>query len=376
MGYNHSVITKKSLGFWVLLKLGLILLVAFVAGQTIPYLGFFSFPKTLTKYALPPFVRALANFDGIHYLRIAKIGYVEFQQAFFPLYPLLLREVGKFLAGNYLLSGLLVSNLSFWVGLYFFNRTFAKKETAKYLVASVLLFPTAFFFQTVYTEGLFFLWLAVFFYLVKKKAYFWAGIVGGLASATRLVGIFLCLPLFLAAWQNKKPRLVLFALLPILGLASYMFYLYVAVGNPFAFVTSQSAFGAGRSTTVILLPQVYWRYLKIFLTVEPGFVYFVAAMECIFFTAVFLVCLFEAYRHYRARQFLPLSLALFSLVNILLPTLTGTFLSVPRFALTSPAIFYAFSTLKSPLLKIGLLVIFTLLQIVFLSLFVQGYFIS
>ncbi|MGB9883259.1 MAG: hypothetical protein ACPLRN_01960, partial [Microgenomates group bacterium] len=100
-------------------------LIIFLASKFIPYLGFFPYKETLNQYQLPFWLSKLANFDGVHYLLIAKNGYSQWEQAFFPLYPILIKIINIFI-NNYLLTGLLVSNISFLVGLYFLKKTFEK----------------------------------------------------------------------------------------------------------------------------------------------------------------------------------------------------------------------------------------------------------
>ena len=72
----------------------------------------FSFPYTdtiLIPSGLPNWLWSWGNFDGVHYLTIAKSGYDGFgTQVFFPLYPMLINGLSR-LVPNYLLSGLIIS---------------------------------------------------------------------------------------------------------------------------------------------------------------------------------------------------------------------------------------------------------------------------
>src|SRR3972149_7575541 len=64
-----------------------------------------------------------ANFDGVHYLSIAQNGYMRFQEAFFPLYPLLIRILAKsVLFDHYLWAGLLISHVSLFIALIIFYK--------------------------------------------------------------------------------------------------------------------------------------------------------------------------------------------------------------------------------------------------------------
>lgn len=98
----------------------------------IPYLGFFPYKELLEDYHLPSFISSFANFDGVHYLILAKQGYSQYEHAFFPLYPLLIKLLTPIFFGNALLTGLIISNVSFLLGLIIFYKylrmVFADKE--------------------------------------------------------------------------------------------------------------------------------------------------------------------------------------------------------------------------------------------------------
>src|SRR3990167_3950249 len=131
-------------------------LISYLAPFFIPFLGFFPYKEIAAQYNLPKFLTAFANFDGAHYLLIAKNGYTQYQQAFFPLYPLLIRWLSPFFLNNHLLTGLLISNVSFLLGLYFFSKylklAINNQQLTIWSIVFLLVFPTSFFFGAVYTE--------------------------------------------------------------------------------------------------------------------------------------------------------------------------------------------------------------------------------
>jgi len=127
-----------------------------LATYIIPYLGFFPYKGALDQYLLPSFLTSLANFDGVHFLQIADNGYAQYEQAFFPLYPLVIKAI-TVITHNRLLSGLFISNVAFFMGFFLFRKylkTFSTNISWSSLF--LLLFPTSFFFGAIYTEGLFF----------------------------------------------------------------------------------------------------------------------------------------------------------------------------------------------------------------------------
>ena len=340
-----------------------------------------------------------ANFDGIHYLWIAQNGYGLYQQAFFPLYPWLIRWLAGFIH-NYLFSGLAISHLSFFASLYLLYRLllfdFSEKFVRRVIIL-LLLFPTSFFFASFYSESLFFFLMIAAFYFARKGKWLVAGIFGALASATRVVGIFL-LPALLVEWweqkkiQNPKARFagflrntkiqndnLKFRILQVfsifltpLGLIFYMRYLAVHWGDPLLFAHVQEHFGAQRtSEKIILLYQVFWRYFKMILTTKADPLYFVVWLELL--TALgFLALLIWGYF-----QKIRLSWLIFGILAYLLPTLSGTFSSLPRYVLVIFPGFVGLGLLTEKYRwgKI-LYLIFAILLLISTAFFTRGYWLA
>ena len=292
-----------------------------------------------------------ANFDGVHYLSIAEKGYFQFEQAFFPFYPLLIKWTAALLGNNYLLAGLLISHVSFLVALILLSYILRKHKFSEgvifWTILFLLLFPTAFYFVSVYTESMFFLLILLSFYALTINNKWLYIVSSSLASATRLVGVFLLVPV---------------------GLLAYMWYLRRSTGDPLFFVHAQPAFGANRSGgEIVLLPQVLWRYLKIFTSVSVyNYDLWIAVLEL---TSLLLVVflLWIAWR-----RNVPKSWVLFSVFSVLVPTMSGTLSSMPRYILTAFPIYIALALYKK-LPKILIASVFYTLQSVLVILFTRGY---
>src|SRR3989338_6456535 len=97
-------------------------LIIFFSQKIIPYLGFFAYKDDLPSFNLPSWLSSLANFDGLHYIKIGKNGYSQFEQAFFPLYSLTIRFLNPLFYNNRLLTGIIISNISFLFGLFVFYK--------------------------------------------------------------------------------------------------------------------------------------------------------------------------------------------------------------------------------------------------------------
>jgi len=356
-------------------------LITYFAPNFIPFLGFFPYQNQLSSFNFPHWINSLASFDGIHYLLISKNGYSQFEQAFFPLYPLLIRYFTPII-GNWLLSGLIISNISFLIGLIFLSKTVQKIKNEEsnlfFLLVFILAFPTSFFFGAVYTEGLFFLLFTASLYFLKKEKYLIAALFAAVASATRLIGVFLLIPFFFKIIRKLKIKNLTLLISPLIGLSIYSFYLYKTTGDPLYFLTTQPLFGANRSTHLIVLPQVIWRYIKIFITANHNFQYFVSVIEFIFFNIVFIILVLDLITNLglKIKNYWRIGLNIFSFANLILPTLTGSLSSIPRYSLFSISFFLYLSEIKEKWIKIAIVIIFIIFHVILLGLFSQGYFIS
>ena len=368
-------------------------LISYLAPFFIPYLGFFPYKEIAIQYNLPKFLTAFANFDGAHYLLIAKNGYSQYQQAFFPLYPLLIRWLSPLFFNNYLITGLLISNISFLAGLFIFSKYLKQisSSSSKFhpvpTILLLIMFPTSFFFGAVYTEGLFFFLIISCLYSLKKKKFLFASLFAFFAALTKFVGVFLLIPILFTVNRSNESihwsKKLLLLLSPVVGISLYSLFLFQTTGDPFFFLNSQWAFGAHRSSNIILLPQVYYRYLNIFFTARFNFQYFISVFEFFTFNFVFIIVILNLIQDLLPKNQMPkqvrhdnLGLGLFSLVNLLLPTLTGTFSSIPRYALFSLSFFLYLSQIKNTSIKIAITIIFVISHLIMLSFFSQGYFIS
>lgn len=323
----------------------------------------------------------IANFDGVYYLSISQYGYKGLDQSFFPLFPILVHTVITATHFSPISSAIIVVIVSLFIALYTFCKLIKLDSiNGNYIWALIffLSFPTSFFFGMIYTESLFLCLTLLAFYFTRRKKYILASIFGMFASATRIVGIFLLPALMLEIYDSlkKKENKSIRSYLPLLiipfGLLSYMGYLWHRYGDPLLFVHIQPAFGAGRSGgSVVLLPQVLYRYVKIMTTVSTSTLTF--WISCLEFSMFFigLMLLYLAYKKGVRRSYV-----LFSILVFIFPTLSGTLSSLPRYMLCSFAIFIYLGTIKNKIIKISLIIICLILQYVLATLFLQGYFVS
>lgn len=346
-------------------------------GNRFPYSA-----EQLISTKLPYWIWSWGNFDGVHYLTIAKSYYsAYYTQTFFPLYPLIVRFIAKsLLFDNYLIAALLFSNISFLICLFIFRKLLHldkyNSETI-WIIIFLLLFPTSFYFGSIYTEGFFLLLIFASFYFARTKKWFLSAFFGILASATRLFGSFLLFAIlieYLTQYKGKRKEVkpIIFISLIPLGLLIYMVYLNIKFGDPLLFWHAQPAFGAERlGSGIILPPQVIFRYLKILFTVSfKTLPFWNSLFELICFLYAIIILIVAHLKRVR------LSYLVFSWFSLITPSLTGTLSSMPRYILVVFPIYIILGTLKNRFLKFILLGINIVILIMSVILFTRGYWLS
>ncbi|GAA0815272.1 mannosyltransferase family protein [Spirilliplanes yamanashiensis] len=194
------------------------------------------------------------RWDAGHYVRIAESGYHLGPgfPAFFPLFPMLVRAADVVLPGGALVGALVVANAAAFGALAVLHRLAEHEfgpEVAQRAAWYLAVFPTGFFLFIGYNESLFLL-LAVGALYAARRGHWWlAGALGALASATRLFGLLLLLPLAIEylrhrGWRPRRIRadVLGLALVP-LGVVAYAAYCWVDLGDPLAFSTAQDQWG-------------------------------------------------------------------------------------------------------------------------------------
>ena len=379
---------KKIILFFLAWKL-LLFIPIFAANQLISYREGYDYTtinyflgKThslISNFLLSPW----ANFDGVYYLLIAENGYTA-NAGFFPLFPLTINLISS-IFGNALpfseiqyFSAIFLVRLFFLCGLIMFYKLIKldyRTNIAVWSIIFILLFPTSFFFATIYSESLFFLLSILSFYFARKKNWLLASIFGMLLTATRPVGIAIFPAILYEFYINEKSFLkkkALFLITIPLGIVGYSMYNLIRWGNAFYFIQAQGNFQNNREVgSIVLFPQTVFRYLKIFLTVSPGqYEWFVALLE-------FSAFIFGTLLIYIAwKKKMRFSYLIFSVAAFLIPISTGTFSGLPRYILPLFPIFLALALVKNNLVKIFYILICSALLFILLMLFSKGYFVA
>ena len=338
-----------------------------------------------STYSANPLFWGNVNFDGEHYLTIAQIGYQPLTYFYFPVFPLLTKFL-SFGRDLYSLawSGLLIANVAFLValvGIYKLVMIDMRRKTAKWTVILLLIFPTSFYFGTFYTESVFLALVVWSFYFARRGNFLVASILAAFLSATKVIGV-LMFPILMVEYflQNRK-RLTFnywsFGAIFIspLGILVYLYYLWKQTGDPLNFLSNVAIFGQQRSSSLVILPQVFYRYIfKILpqLTYSYFPVVFTTYLE-LWCALIFLIVII--YGFFRLRM----SYALYALFGYIVPTLAGSFSSLPRYVLVIFPVFMLMAIMMSRIRMLyrwvflsGMIILLVIAQ----GLFWRGYWVS
>lgn len=352
---------------------------------------------------LPYLVFIWGNFDGTHYMEIARNGYHPLEHAFFPLYPILIKflfEIFKFIDVYlpYLNSAQIISNLAFILSMFFVYRTLEidrKSNLFLLMLFTIILFPTSYSYGAAYNDSLFFLFAILTIYFARKRSFFLSSIMGALATLTRLNGlalVFIILLEYVASngnsvdeWSLRKfvkkikkafefrkmlsEKVFALFLIP-LSFLSYLLYVHIWHGNWNLVFSSMEVWNQNKLTFPL---QVFWRYLKIiFLSPAVNLNYWVAIFE-LSFVLFYIFIIIYSYKKIR------LSYWAFFVASIITPSLTGTFAGMPRYALHLYPFFLGLSLFLSNrniFFKAIYFTISVLLLFIFVGLFTRGYFVA
>jgi hypothetical protein len=198
-----------------------------------------------------------SQWDAGWYLNIAENGYRgEQAAAFFPLYPLLVHAVG-WATGSLVFAGVLISLVAAGVAavvLAEIARELLGERVAQDSVLLLALYPASFAFTSIYSDGLFLVLAAGAVLAAMRERPELAGVLGGLAVGTRLIGLALLPALLILLWPRVRSatgfaRLAPLTLLPG-AVAIFALYLDDRLGNWRAFIDAQSDFWLRHSATL------------------------------------------------------------------------------------------------------------------------------
>lgn len=189
-------------------------------------------------------VDALVRWDAEHYLTVADLGYGAGADAFFPLYPALVRVVGWVMPLPY--AAVLVANLACLAALELLRRLVAHEHgptIAARAVQLAIVFPTGFFLSAAYAESTYLACTLLVFLAARERRHGLAAVAVWLACLARPQGFVVTTLPFVVGWlvsgrsRATLPWFVLGAL-PALGQLLAMHQL--ATGDALGFLHADS----------------------------------------------------------------------------------------------------------------------------------------
>lgn len=411
-------------------KIFISLLVTFILSRLLMVLMFLVYNNVMgTDYS---FSYLMNPWDAKRYQFIIENGYTypldtdpQANWAFFPLYVIVCQLVKllTFWKLDTFWVGMIVSNICIFVGAFFgikyiFNRNYSDFN---YQYSSVqvrdisdkdriyqntilwgsLLFaaPYMFYCSSTYTEAMFIMFIALFFYFCQQKKYVLAGCMSAAASATRIVGCMLVFALIVELYldfvnsasasefadasksnfasvlksQNAvstkftfygikeflyqiiiTPKHFIAILLCPLGTFLYMTFLRFFCGDAFAFKHVQIAW---REDSYVPVIGVLWKACTG--QIEPRYTYM--GWFCI---GAFVVYGYMIYRKYY-------SMAVFGIVSLLVP-LTSHVMSTCRFTVGSyvflVGVYDLINKIKNKILRFIIMIILIFIELYLLFL--------
>jgi Gpi18-like mannosyltransferase len=324
-----------------------------------------------------------ANFDAEHFLHIAEFGYGYNRGlpmfSFFPVYPLMLRFLNKIFS-DYFLAGQVIIFTFLPLTIYFLNR-FLKEQgiSNKGIWLADLLFlfsPGGVFLNAFYTELPFLFFAITGLFLLQKRRYWLASLIGLLASATRVVGIFIAPAIFYQLLKEKKFswfKKIFLVFLSSLGLGCYSLFLGFRFGNPLLFGLSHQAWGKAQ---IVFPVQTLANYFSTVFSPPTNLSwlnYYTVLAETLV-TLLALVSLVYLWRQAFRKNIEPV--LIFSTLSFVLPFLTGSLGTMPRYLLTFLALFPFWASIFGKIKPVFRFALSGLILFIFISgvvLFTRGY---
>ncbi len=298
-----------------------------------------------------------SNWDGNNYVMIARDGYDADTplplHAFFPLLPVLMNGLHQITGISHQFAGVVISRLA-TLGAIIYLINLLKLDFSRKIAFRaawfMLLFPTSFFFFSIFTESLFlFVTLASWYYARVGK--WWAsGIFAFFAPLTRLLGVFI-LPV--QAWyfyqRNRKNisyKTFINALplaLGVLGFGTWIVFNWIDTGNPLHFIQVQEYWSAhgrgGYHNPLWILGTNLWRTLR---DIPTRSIFVLGYFDVWFSLATAGTLTWAA-----MRRLIPWEYILWGFTMITIPIISGSLVSMPRYVLTVFPIYLVLSQLAS-----------------------------
>ncbi|MBU6401603.1 MAG: hypothetical protein KGS61_14900 [Verrucomicrobia bacterium] len=356
----------------------------------------------------PIFASHFATWDAAHYLFLSELGYGPGvrSDAFYPLWPLLVRWVSALTGGHDVIVGMILANVLSAAAFVLFYAAAGRRfgeSVAKWALVWLAVFPGSLFYQFLYSEPVFFLLVVGLWFGLERRRYGVAWVSASMLPLARAVGVFCVLPIGwhllmrrpvgpMRGWQwvererermdaegGSSPGLkpgggmadagaahgMPYGLLlaPLLGWGIYLALMWGWTANPFEGIEAQKYWGVHSVCNLWDVPK----FVIGWFTPTQWHEFTGSTLDRL----MFLVLVYTLPVIWRLGK----DLVVWTYVLAILPAMSGTFTSYTRFASEAFPMFLAlavfFERRRMPLLKWGLFATFAILHVVLLWRFVN-----
>ncbi len=193
------------------------------------------------------------RWDASHFLDLAQHGYPhqsgprEHLIALLPVYPLAIRVAHLFIPQWHAVAVVLSNCCCAAALIYLFLLVQMEHDgaVARRAVLFCAVFPTAYFLHIAYSESIFLLLTVAAFYYARRGQWLVCGVLGMLATGTRIPGLAMLPPVVFEYLQQRNFRWraitanVGFLLLVPLGAVAYLLINYYCFHDPLHFLATQ-----------------------------------------------------------------------------------------------------------------------------------------
>ncbi len=325
---------------------------------------------------------SFATWDTQHYVYIAEHLYQpkHISNAFFPLYPVLIKVTDAVLPGGVVLAAWIVSaitSLGAVVLLFHFVRWWKNRIVAWKTVGLFLAFPTALYMHIAYNEGLFLLLAIGALYAAYRVRGLWLITLSAALVWVRPQGI-LVIPAI--AWQllqqrctGQSQRLLrafpTALLVAAVSFGGYLIFMYFRTGDALAFINAASQFDSQNSLQYLVHP-IEWIKLN-WINVDWSWHNVNTSIVNRLFFIGFVVTLYYIWKKLDSTHFI------YALSVGLVPALTGDLVSYPRYVLLVFPIFIMGALLIKSRYVLWTIIVFSgILQLLGILFHSQNYFVA
>lgn len=328
-----------------------------------------------------PFIGMWARWDSEWFLLVAEQGYRSYEHfkdsgggkyleqetaKIFPAYPMGVRYL-TILTKNSVLSGIILSNFSALMFLYYLFRLASRLfdvQTSIHSTMLYILFPTGFFLSAVYSESLFLAAITASLFYIEDKKLAPALLAIVIAMLTRSQAFLAIPPLLCLAWmrfpERRMAAVLLVGLTCLVPLSLYLAFVAQTFGSP-KWITETVRYWRGDTLYPLYALVRFFRHPMAIHGQHNSIIDFSFALFNLGILAV-------SFRK------LPFPYYLYSIIFILFP-LSSTLFSFSRLCLANFPMFLFLgqsSWGRSPLLSVS----FAMLQAFFFAAFANWYWVG